>query len=651
MNDVKRPLVYLLAALAAGILSCRAGCYRICLFILCFLIFILFIINCYQQFSIVYHSVIVHILKGAEGRIFLAALVVFFAVGYARADHQMRPGILDGSFDESASCLAYGIVDKIEHRTSSDAVLLKDVSVRIEEKDGGTVEEDCGRILVFIQDGTGIEPGNVVNVSGTLKKFIPASNYGQFNEKEYYGSKNIIYKLMADRIDITDRSVSLYHSVLYGIREKLSAVYKRILNPADSGIIHTMVLGDRSLLSGEIKELYQNAGISHILAISGLHISIAGLLFFRCLIRAGLPLRMSAVFSIFSVISYGIMSGSGVSVNRAVIMLILMLLARITGRTYDMITAAAAGALIILIQEPMQLFQCGFLLSFGAIAGICFIYPVLLNKTSGSRRAAGGKKLYQSILISSSIQLVTLPAVLYFYYELPLYGILINLLVLPLAALLLVNALVGGLAGIFILPAGQFLMGAVHVILKAYQYICTISVSLPFSRVLTGRPQAGQIFIYYLLLVLFIMYRRGTILKKLPHMGDKLILAAALCILCLPHWPDDLRITVLDVGQGDGIVIQTPSRMVMTIDGGSLDVNNVGKYRMEPFLKANGIGRIDCAVITHMDADHINGMIELLEDQEITVGHVALPDLHEKDEAYLALERTAGMAGAKLVYL
>lgn len=650
---IKRPMLWIFMAYAAGSFSVwirkakdpavwAAGILAL------FLVIILFILY-YCILKSVSHP-IQSILSLDKTDRFLLTLPFWFLLGIILTDGQLAMPKMDGIFRREIEVRAEGFVSKVDKREKGVSINL--IKTKIWDNETGSLYEP-GRILVYGESGIDILPGNRIQIEGTLHKFQKPGNPGQFDEKLYYQSKKIIYKMYADSIIITDEKYSFFHKLLRNIRDKLGTVYQTVFHKKDAGVIKAMVLGEKRELDTEIKGLYQKNGIAHILAISGLHISFIGLFFFHILQRIGVPEFVGAPLTILLIFSYGIMTGFSVSTNRAVVMLILTLMARIISRTYDMISAACLGALLILIQEPLQLYQSGFLLSFGAIAAIAIVFPILEEEFLGERK----NSFLQSFLLSLSIQLVTMPVILFFYYEIPVYAVILNLFILPLMSLLLVLALGTGIIGCVSLPGAVFLGGGVHGVLWLYEGLCHIFARLPGSCVIAGKPTLIKILIYYFILSVFLLmigkYRKNRENKDSIKRGIVCagLIVSFIMVLFLRPGNGKLNITFLDVGQGDGIVIKTAEGKIVMVDGGSSDVKELGKYRMEPYLKSKGIGKIHFAFITHADRDHINGIMEMMGAGEIEVENLVLPFASPQDQAYKNLEQTAFDNGVKVLYI
>jgi competence protein ComEC len=401
-----------------------------------------------------------------------------------------------------------------------------------------------------------------------------------------------------------------------------------------------MLLGEKYLLDEEIKQLYQQNGIAHVLAISGLHVSLIGMFIFHLLKKLKFPITLATFLSIFFIYSYGVLTNFSVSTNRAVVMMVVMLLSALIGKTYDMLSAMALSALLILLQNPLQILSAGFLLSYGAVIGIAILLPCLL-KIFPTKNF-----LLSSLLISISAQATTTPLVLYFFYQFPVYGILTNLIILPFVTVLTLISILAGIAGIIYLPIGIFLIGGSNYILKFYEWVCRTGSNMPGNLITLGRPNWLLILLYLSFLLLFLWA-----VKRYGKKYVVLILIVAPIMLFLPDKNVGLEITMLEVGQGEAIFMQSDKGNNYLIDGGSSNVSKVGIYRLQPFLMSQGVGELDYAIITHSDKDHISGLKELIEREQIIINNLVLPKIAEKDEAYIELETLSKEKGITIQYI
>jgi competence protein ComEC len=562
--------------------------------------------------------------------LFLLFIPVLFFIGNYLFKEQMKPYYLDEIFDSKINCLVEGRIEKIEDREDYQILILKKNTVSI-----NNMEYNCKRIKVTTSSNLKFKIGNTILVKGQLIKFQKASNPGQFDEFQYNKIRKIEYKMKEKGISIINSDYSNYHNYLYSLKKKLIYVYETILPQREANILSAMILGESYLLDEDIKVLYGQSGISHILAISGLHVSLLGTALYGLLSKTKLPTYLITFLSVFLIISYGILTNFSVSTNRSVVMLICLLIGKLIGRTYDVLTATSLSALIILIQSPLEILNAGFLLSFGAILAIALLVPMFRSLCNLKT------KLLDGFIVSVSIQIVTMPIILYYFYEIPIYGIFVNLLILPLSSILILLGLISGLLGIVLVPFSEFIVGGAYIVLKIYDEICNFSVSLPYANILVGKPNNEVIISYYVVLIVFLLFNMKKVHKK------SLLLLFCLSILFIKP-KEKLSVTFLDVGQGDSIFIRSQTNTTYLIDGGSSSVTNIGKYRIKPFLKSNGVWELDYVFLTHLDADHISGIQELITDMEdksdirddgyykgkIQIKNLILPNTNLIDKAY-----------------
>ena len=520
---------------------------------------------------------------------------------------------------------------------------------------------DTGQILVYLEETAGYPVGTDLSLSGTIYPIEEPTNPGQFNSRLYYQGKGIAYTFYARKAKVLAVHPSPVRQYLLTLRKRVGEVYEQILDEKDSGLMQAMVLGRKEDLDGEIKELYQKNGISHLLAISGLHVSLAGMGLYRLLRRITGSCAGAGIPAVLFLLAYGWMTGASISTVRAVLMCMLVILADLIGRTSDMLTSIGASALCFMLTSPICVKQSAFLLSYGAVTAIALIPPVwkLYQEKAG--------RIGQALLVSLSVLLVTFPLLLVFFCEYPLYSTLLNLLVIPLMSVLMVFGFAGGIAGLFCLPAAGVCAVPCRLILRLYEWTGQQCLSLPGSVLSTGCPSGWKVLLYYAVLSagLLLLYRekrrKKYWRKKEPFHPGKRVLAAGLCplmlcacLLCL-RISSGFEICMLDVGQGDAVFLKAPDGTTCLYDGGSSNVKGVGNYRILPFLQWSGVRTLDYVFISHMDQDHINGLKELAEACEnsgsLRIGHAVFPKLAVKDEACEEMEAAFQKAGIPILYM
>ncbi len=378
----------------------------------------------------------------------------------------------------------------------------------------------CGELIVYADPvkENAVLPGNIISVSGKFNSIPVPTNPGKYNFRLYYLSDGITHRCFADSITVTDDRSDPVLSFLYIVRSNILAHISSIYDSDDAGILRAALLGDKSLLDDELYNLYKENGIAHLLAISGLHVGILGLSIYRIL-RERLKLSYVACALISSVFisAYSILSGNSVSTVRAVIMLIIIFAAGILGRKSDIMNSAGIASFCILCIHPYELFNCGFMLSFSAVIAIGGPARLII-KELGIKNS-----LLQALAVSFSVQLTTLPITAYFFFEISLYGLLLNLIVLPLMTYVVWSGIAAVLLSYIYVPAAYIAAGSSHYILNIYTLLCRFTGKLPFSTIITGRPALWQIVVYYCFFFAVLYFSRSDIRdRKSPLlMSDK----------------------------------------------------------------------------------------------------------------------------------
>lgn len=505
------------------------------------------------------------------------------------------------------------------------------------------LSKKTARILVYDDAKQSVQIGNKVNVKGELSLFEEARNPGNFYQKFYYEKQKIGAFLWAEALRVTDRESNPLKQGLYELRQK----WKRILIDAageeDGGALAAILLGEKQGMDREIRELYQVNGIAHVLAISGLHLSFLGVGVYHLLRRITGSYTVGGLAGVLFLSAYILMIGMTVSAFRAMVMFLFRIGADLSGRHYDSPTALAAAAVTVCMWRPLSLYDSGFWLSFGALIAIIFILPIFKNLPA------------QSLWASVSVNLFLLPILMYSFYEVPIYGVFLNLIVIPLLSVLMAAGLIGTMISLFWEHAGEAIFLCCRIIFRVYEHSCEAALRLPFARVVTGQQDIWKILFYYVFLFAAVLLLR----KKEENKGEKrsrkkrvvlsvLLVGTGMTILLFTaQVKDKITITMLDVGQGDGLVIRGPEGKTYFMDGGSSDVKKVGEYRIEPYLLSQGIGSLDYVFASHGDQDHISGIKELVQRQKtgVTIKRLVLPTQTVWDDALKELAEMAEKEG------
>lgn len=386
-------------------------------------------------------------------------------------------------------------------------------------------------------------------------------------------------------------------------------------------------------------------------------------------------MKGSACLSGFIVLSYGVMTGFGPSTERAVIMFLVRMGAVYLGCTYDFLSALSFSALILFVSRPLSILQTGVWFSFAAVLSIGVLWPAIekcipwqyaktrnykiehLKKSMGVKTTIREwiERMIRYIGPSAAVTIGTLPLTAFCYGAVPLVGFFLNLLVLPLMNLFVPMALGAGSVSLLSISMAGFCGGTLHFILQINRFLCEKMLIMPFSVWRTGVPPSAWLLIDYGLMIGFALlvlpehkWFKHTDIGKILIKKSWLLMLAGLFIL-IPIRKMYPMVAFIDVGQGDGIFMRTANGTTWLIDGGSSDVQNVGKYRIIPFMNYYGEKSIDYACVSHGDQDHISGVRELLLEKKIR--HLVLTVVSETDETVRELADLAVSNGAQVIYI
>ena len=525
-----------------------------------------------------------------------------------------------------------GEVQNCQAAEYSLSVYLKQVCLTV-----GSEQIPIENIKVYLNKEEQIRIGMFLRVCGKLEEIPGSRNPGEFDSKQYYACQKIYYQMKDGKVCDKSTGYSYFGQFLQEIRQKAGTILDEAAG-SYAGIFQAMILGERGNLDAETKMQYQMAGIMHILAISGLHISFVGMGFFRLLKKAGAGNGVAGAVSAFLIYAYGIMTGGSVSAMRAVGMFLVLVGAGIAGRSYDLLSAMALSAIVLLLDAPAYLYSLSFLLSFGAVIGIGALTPEICSLLNLEKKTA--KSLAGSVIV----WLITLPIALRAYGEVSLAGVILNLLVLPTSGIVLASGIFALPVGIFVIEIAKRVVFPGKCVLFFYEKLCEVVGWIPHSTWITGSPQLWQCMVYYVMLgVAFMGVKWG---KKAA--------SVALVILAVVflgyHSRNGLTITCLDIGQGDCCVLKMPGGENFLIDGGSSNKKNTAVCQILPYLKNQGIATLDGIFVSHTDQDHISGIEELLELcaqnlATVRVKNLILPDWNTTGEEYEKLKMLAEQTG------
>jgi competence protein ComEC len=505
----------------------------------------------------------------------------------------------------------------------------------------------------------GPSPGDRIRVKGKIQPIRSFHNPGGFDYTRYMAWQNVwgTVSLSGDKLEIAPPdAVDHFTSGFNLFRSRMAGLIHQASDGDARAVLSALIVGDRRGISASLREAFNRAGVSHVLAISGLHMGIvatAAFVFFRRLLSLFKPLllrawvkKTAAVCAVFPVIFYGLLAGMPPSTQRAVIMVSVFLMTFLIEREHDLFNTIAIAALTILIIDPAALFSISFQLSFAAVLSISWgmmNFQPWISQSSAGRNALLN---YAATLICVSMCAIVgvSPLVMHYFNTFPVSGFFANLLVVPLMGSLVV---IIGLFSVLVLypfssQAAVWGLKICRWILEpVIQFIYYVS-GQSFAAIKTITPSPLEIICFYLLAwgcVELYRKRRNTtkppdrkannIIRRKEADGASgrwmgFMVAAVWIVLFIDIsywanrrlWHDDLKVTLLDVGQGNSAVLEMPGGACVVIDGGGFGDNasfDTGERILAPFLWSQKIRTVDTVVLTHPDADHLNGLVYILK--------------------------------------
>ena len=504
---------------------------------------------------------------------------------------------------------------------------------------------NSSKYIVYLksQNAFDFKIGQTIKLKGRYKNFSSPENDGQFDSRKYYRIRGYEASIKGATVTHSGKKYSYIKEWLFSIKENTKKVYFHYMGESEAGTLSAMVLGDKTGLDADVKDLYQAAGISHVLSLSGLHIAAVGMCLFTLLRYTGLHIIGASAISTVVMTMYGLMTGFSTSTIRALIMFILAVIAKAIGRTYDIMTGMSLASILIIVENPYYVYDSGFLLSVLSVSGISLIYPILLDITDffKTEKSAIYEKTRQSICISLSTNLATLPVVFNTFFKISRYSIFINIIVVPLMSIILGIGIIVLIIANTVIRLKPFrvitrgLLFAAQKIILLYSFLCGNVSRLAGNYWIVGKGESWQNVVYIILMIVIVLGYWSYVnqvrandknkdeLRKKMKIRETALIVISVFVLAFRIKPE-LSVNALSVGQGACNVIYGRDIPTIMVDGGSSDVKDVYKYRIRPFLLSNGISEIDYLFVTHPDTDHISGVKELFSDElrEVDVKHL-----------------------------
>lgn len=482
-----------------------------------------------------------------------------------------------------------------------------------------------------------LEYGDKVELQGEYSKPSEQRNYGGYNDKQYLKTLKICGRIKVNKIEVIEKKqqniiLQFANSINLKIKEKIENNFEE----EKAAMLKGLLLGETEEIQEEVMENFQVSNISHVLAISGMHISyiIIGI---QLLFKKILGKKKTRIVTIILLIWYTLITGFSPSIIRAVIMGIIIIGEGIVYRKSDIWNSLAISLLVILIYNPFLILRVGLQLSYLGTIGIILLNKKIsfflsnkkyfLNHKKYKKECKTIEKIKEMVSVSISAQIMILPIIIYHFNTVGIYFLITNLLVSVIIGPIIILGFFYIIASFIFNPMTKVLSLILNIGLKFLNIISKFS-ELPFSKIYLPTPSKISIFLYFVVILLgsqiYFIYHGKNLTsthKRVKNLISlfkykfrqkkkkylKYMLIISIILIGIHFAPKDLKIYFVDVGQGDSTFIVTPQNKTILIDGGgSLSEEfDVGKKTLIPYLLERGYTTIDYIIISHFDQDHV----------------------------------------------
>ncbi len=491
--------------------------------------------------------------------------------------------------------------------------------------------------------------GDYIGFRGTVYPVNSPRNPHQFDYAGYLKQEDISLVAGVDELLYIHPDTTITGWIT--LRRQVHALIESQFSQASVPLAKAILIGEKSELADPTRKSFARSGLAHIMAVSGMHVGfiVAPLWmlipwFWR--FKWG---KWAGLFLIILVLlTYAGITGFSASVTRASLTAVLLAYGKLFHRRRNSINLTATAALILLSFDPRFLFQIGFQLSFGAVFTILIIWPLLNGWINGEKKKQWWQPLLQLFLLSLVVQIGLLPLLAQYFGEISLIGPFMNMVVMVVIGLMVQIGLLGLLVAAWWPFVGGWFIFPVDILLQYLQQIVHAVSDWPLSWISVSGGHPLWIVLWGLMLL-------ALASSHMPRHRWKWWIAV-LVVACT--WQLDylhnrwrmsqtLRVTALDVGQGDALVIQTPADKTLLIDAGRWTQNyNSGSSVLIPYLESEGVDTVDAVILTHPHADHIGGMVSLLEQKPVR--KIYHPGTNYQSALYQRVKRRAKEGGVAM---
>lgn len=468
--------------------------------------------------------------------------------------------------------------------------------------------------------------GNQIAFIGEWKKPMTARNEGGFDYQQYLKTKKIygIVEAKASNVKIKkEENGNVILKLANSLQNKIQKKAKELLEEKQAGVLTALLIGNKENLEEEVQETFRTSSLSHMLAVSGAHVSylIMGIGFLIAKTKMGK--RIGKIVTILLLLFFMLLTGQTPSVTRACTMSIYLIVASLFHKRVSVLSSISISFLMIVWMNPYSIFDIGLQLSYGGTIGIVVLFPLLKERCESKKKSKIIRKIKEMLLLTLSANIILMPITLYHFNTVSLTFFISNLLASPIMGVLVIVGFSTIILSLFAYPIGVLLSYLLSILLTIFLQIANITSKLPFSKLYMLAPKLEFIFLYYFILFCIIGYQKvkqkqskrrieKKLLKQMQKITRKRIIAIVLIcmmiVLIYHQIPKQLRINFIDVGQGDSTLVTTPKGKTILIDGGGQRDSksfDVGKNTLLPYLLKKGVTKLDYILVSHFDSDHV----------------------------------------------
>ena len=508
--------------------------------------------------------------------------------------------------------------------------------------------------FILLTKNKEIEYGNKIKLEGTYIKPSKSRNYKGFDYSNYLKTENIYGTIEQNgKIElIKEKNIKYFFIILYKVKNKIIKNINNKFPEETRGLFLGILLGDKSSIEENVRQNFADSSLSHILAVSGTHISYVVICISVLFKKLKLNKNIRKVLTSLVLFMYLYLVDFSVSATRAVIMSTIVIMQMLFYRKQDTITTIAFSSIIILINNPYSILNIGFLLSYGGTIGIILFVNRISIESKEDFFQRFKSYLKDICIVTISAQTIIMPIIIYYFNTISFTFIISNII-----ASLIIGPII--MIGLVIIAISFFKIPIISLIIRFYNILIVILVrtadiisKIPMSKIYLKTPTTLEIIFYYsvvflIALLIYIKKSNRKFIKKtiqiyiynlknffINNRNKVLIFISIVSLISITSIkiPKELKINFIDVGQGDSCLITTPQNKKVIVDSGGSESYDVGKNVLLPYLLDKRITKIDYIMISHFDTDHCKGFEYVLEN--IKVKNVIISKQSETSENF-----------------